>query len=139
VPKPALGRKFVNLMKGLQAASSSAEHAASSARLSPGMAKLLRGDNGAPGHSQRPGSTTEAASPVGHGPDVPTASSALLHRRRKRLLRASLLLADLVLFVMAARGMRHRPVGVGGIALCVLAVALGAWLTCLALWPEDQT
>lgn len=95
------------------------------ASLSPGMATLLHGGNGA-GKAD-----AEMAQPTGPPPET---------RRRKRLLQGSLFLADALLVGLAARLMAGSGghVGFGGIALCVLAFVVGAWLTCLALWPETK-
>jgi hypothetical protein len=121
VPKAALGRTLDNLMGDRKASPPSDEPAASPGNLSPGVATLLRGGNGA-----------EGTPPEWFG-----------SRGRRRLVQASLFLADVFLaalifgLLMKIRG----PLGFLGLTLCVLALALGAWLACLALWlekPEDE-
>jgi hypothetical protein len=54
----------------------------------------------------------------------------------KRLLQASMVLADLVLLAFVARliFIANGPMGFIQNALCVLALMTGAWLSCLALW-----
>ena len=93
------------------------------AKLSPGMAALLRRETESPkgtkgadeNHAAEPG---KAAPKSGHG-----------------LLKASLVLADLLLALLAAcLALRKGSFGFLEIALCVLALALGAWLACLAIW-----
>jgi hypothetical protein len=134
MPRLALGRKFDDLMKEAKAPPPSDEPARSSANDSPGMATLLRGGN----RTARQTRADSTSLPEGPGADTHAAAMSAA-RHRKRLLQASLLLADLVLCALAVRVVRHGPLGFLGIAICVLALALGAWLTCLALWPEDQS
>ena len=92
------------------------------AQLSAGMAVLLRGGN-------------EAAKP--EAPPEPRASTVGLHRG-KRLLKGSLILADLLLLVLVIYLVfkSHGTFGFVEISLCVIAVVMGSWLTCLALWLE---
>lgn len=97
------------------------------------MATLLRGGNGARRQARK-----DSTSQTELGADT-LAASMSASRRRKRLLRISLVLADLVLCVLAVRVVRHGPVGFLAIALCAVAVGLGAWLTWLALWPENES
>jgi hypothetical protein len=64
-------------------------------------------------------------------------------RSRRRLVQGSLFLADLFLAALIVGLLWHirGRLGFVALALCVLALALGAWLTCLALWlekPEDE-
>jgi ABC-type tungstate transport system substrate-binding protein len=73
--------------------------------------------------------------------EAPGTPAAWFHSRtRRRLVQASLFLADLFLaalivgLLLKIRG----PLGFLALALCVLALALGAWLTCLALWLEKS-
>ena len=92
------------------------------ANLSPGMATLLRGNQSDPrtGTEPEPKPAEEPKQPPGH---------------RYGLFRLSLILADLLLVALAAcLAWRKGSFGFFEIALCILALALGAWLTCLALW-----
>ena len=92
------------------------------AQFSAGMAVLVRGGN-------------EAAKP--EAPPEPRASTVGLDRG-KRLLKGSLILADLLLLglVICLVFRRHGSLGFMEISLCVIAVVMGSWLTCLALWLE---
>jgi hypothetical protein len=58
---------------------------------------------------------------------------------RQPWLRLSLIGADLLLLGLAARLIlrAHGRVGWVEILLCVVAVGMGAWLSCLALWREN--
>jgi hypothetical protein len=94
------------------------ESAASPGNISPGMATLLRGGDHAGG----------------------TSSGWFGPRSRRRLVQGSLFAADIFLAALIV-GMLVKirgPLGFLGLALCVLALALGAWLTCLALWLEKS-
>jgi len=126
VSKPALGRNFGHLMKEAKTSSASSEPATEPASVSPGLATLLRRSNGE-------GRTPESGPAPGPEPATPP-----LPFRRRRLLQASLLLADVLLLALAMlcifKG--RAPFGFIGIVLCVIAVALGAWLSCLAFWLE---
>ena len=88
--------------------------------LSPGMATLLRGDNCSPTNGA---AQTEGQSQIAEKPGS------------KRMLRASLVLADLLLFALAARLVfrSHGHFGFIEVMLCIVAVGLGAWLSCLAI------
>ena len=113
------------MMKGAKASPPPAEPAAKPASLTPGMAALLRGGNGGPKPEDQP---QEPLPP-------PAAPEAVLG---KRWLRASLWLADMLLLGLAGR-LVFQAGGTFGfleIALCVVAVLLGAWLSCLALWLD---
>jgi hypothetical protein len=87
------------------------------------MATLLRQSNGTP------------VPEVPHQPDASARQAAVRH---KSLVRISLIVADLCLFGFAALMVlgKRGSLSAVEIALCVVAVALGAWLTCLALWME---
>src|SRR6266566_2126477 len=89
-------------------------------QLSAGMAVLLRGGN-------------EAAKPEAQ--PEPRASTPGLHRG-ERLLKGSLILADLLLLglVICLVFRSHETFGFVEISLCVIAMVMGSWLTCLALW-----
>ena len=66
----------------------------------------------------------------GNEPSAPRALSSNL--------RISLVIADVVLLALAARMVMKNPgrLGIVEVALCVLAIGLGAWLTCMALWRD---
>jgi len=83
--------------------------------LSPGMAALMRGG----GTAQSDGKAE---------PQRPVPSHSL------KLIQVSLLLADVLLVALAVRMVVKAggPLGFTGAALCVLAMALGAWLFWLA-------
>ncbi len=100
---------------------SSEQPAGTPAKLSPGMATLLRAGNG---HQEK--LPTEPGEPARRVP------------KSRRLLRLSLCLADVLLLGLAAR-LAFKNGGSFGwleIALCSIAVLIGAWLTCLALWLD---
>jgi len=120
VAQSALGRGLENLMKG-GASPSTEVRAGKKAQFSAGMAVLVRGGN-------------EAAKP--EQPE-PRASTPGLHRA-KRLLKGSLILADLLLvgLVIYLVFRSHGTFGFVEVSLCVIAVVMGSWLTCLALWLE---
>ncbi len=64
-----------------------------------------------------------------------------LHRQSgRRLLRISLVVADVLLVGLAVFLVRQmpRPLGFGGIVLCAAAMVIGAWLACLALWLDKS-
>jgi hypothetical protein len=86
------------------------------------MGTLLRGGNGEP----KPGNQAEA------DPQTPEPQQG----GTKRLVQVSLVFADVLLLGLAARILLKspRPLGTADLILCVSAVALGAALTCLALW-----
>lgn len=93
------------------------------AQVTPGMAALLRGGNGdARAHSQ----TGEADDPV------KTRAAA----RKRKLIQVSLIVADLLLIGLVARlaFVSHGGFGFVEVSLCVVALTIGAWLSCLALW-----
>lgn len=112
-------------MEEVKAPSPSGETASQPPSLSPGMATLLSGGNGA----DKPSSS---AAPAAQEPLPPAPL------RGKRLLQTSLFLADLLLLglTMWLIFKTQGPFGFIGTALCVVAVILGAWLSCLALWLD---
>ena len=126
--KSALGRGLGDLMKRAEVAppTPSAPPAGQPSALTPGMAALLR-DNAAP-----------VSGPARLQPGSETANPPPELRFEKWMLRGSLLLADVLLLGLAAwlivRG--GHPLSWVQVALCVLAVAMGAWLTFLGLWWE---
>jgi hypothetical protein len=124
VAKPALGRGLENLMNQGKGTAASAESGQEGPSLSPGMATLLKAGNGGPKPQER--SPTEPA----------LEESARSGARDRRSLRISLVLADLLLVGLAASLVFKSGGHFGFIEtlLCVAALALGAWLSCLALW-----
>ena len=114
-------------MKEPKTSAPSGQPAASLTGNSQGITKLLRGA----GPSQTPGDSQ---------PD-PQLDLYPLHRQSgRRLLRISLVLADILLVGLAVFLVQQmpRPLGFGGIALCVGAMVIGAWLACLALWLDQS-
>lgn len=92
----------------------------------PGMATLLRVGNGGPKPEEKVAPTTEES------------AQAQKRKEWKRLVKLSLVLADVLLVLLAAwlvfkSGGRF---GAMEILLCGAALGLGAWLSCLALWRE---
>jgi hypothetical protein len=112
-------------MKGAKGPPSEEEQAAEGGSLTPGMAALLRPGNGEP-----------KAIHQGEEPQPPPVPLETL--RRRRWLRTSLWLADVLLVALAARLVFQRGGAFGFMEalLCVVAVVLGAWLSCLALWSD---
>jgi hypothetical protein len=94
--------------------------------ITPGVAALLRGGNGTP-QAALEADAEQPAQPAAAPPG-------------KRLLQASLVLADLLLLVFVTRLIlaAHGPMGIIQLGLCVLALMVGAWLSCLALWLEGE-
>jgi hypothetical protein len=114
-------------MKEAKNPSPESENAPKPASLSPGMATLLQGGNGA----------EAKAEPKLETPPVPSPEM----RQRPLLIRGSLLIADGLLVGLAVRLVTRNGghLGFAGIALCILAFLVGAWLTCLAIWwPESK-
>ena len=124
-------------MKEENAPPRAAGFASSPSVLSPGMATLLRGRNGGEPHAVATQPPLLASEPEANGANaIPAVSAEPVPRRRH--LQMALALADLLLLVLAARlaWWSSGPLGLLGIALCVVAVATGAWLACLAIWLE---
>jgi hypothetical protein len=121
VTRAGLGRGLGALMNGTKepppaAAAAPAEGPAPKPEtLSPGMAALMR--------SKAAAQSEGKAEPAGP-----------LSPRGLKLIRLSLLLADVLLVALAVRLVVRAdgPLGFIGAALCVLAMALGAWLFWLA-------
>jgi hypothetical protein len=113
-------------MKEPKTVAPSAERAASPASAPAGMDILLRGGNPSPGTDARPNSTIEP--------------HPLVRKSGKRLLRISLVFADLLLvaLVLLVVNRAPHPLGLGGTVLCAGAIVIGAWLACLALWLGDS-
>jgi len=93
------------------------------AEVTAGMAALIRGGNG------------EAKEPK--PADKSPAEECRPARRRSRILiQASLFVADLLVIGLVARLalVSHGRFGVIEVVLSILALTVGAWLSCLALW-----
>ena len=119
--KPSLGRGLGDLMQGtLVAGARSQVPGAPTDReevnIAPGLSSLLRG-----------GKPAAAADLV--TPHIPSRA------RRTRLIQCSLVGADALLMGLVALNVfkRTAPLGLGEALLCFAAVALGAWLSCLAV------
>ena len=96
-------------------------------RLTPGVATLLRGNNAAqekPGSAEPQPSNGEATKPT--------------PAKLGGAVRVSLIVADLLLLALAARLVIKAKghLGFTEISLCVVALGLGAWLSCLAFWRD---
>jgi len=96
-------------------------------RLTPGMATLFRG-------SGSPKSETKDQPPANGQPSAPSPSPAW----RSRAVQISLIVADALLLALAARLVLkdNGHLGFIEITLCVVALGLGAWLSCLAIWRD---
>jgi len=119
--KSGLGRGLEHLMKE-RPVSAGAENSSEKAKVTPGMAALLRGGNGE-------GKEPEATNKEGF--------EELAGRARKRLLiQGSLFVADLLVIGLVARlaFVSHGQFGLVEVVLSIFALAIGAWLSCLALW-----
>ncbi len=122
--KPVLGRGLGKLLEAKGSAPPE-KTGAEPTKLSPGMATLLKGPNGSPNENRLP--AADERQRVENG-------------RRRRLLQTSLVLADVLLFALAARLVFKSGGHFGFLEamLCVAAIGLGAWLSCLALWREKS-
>jgi hypothetical protein len=116
VSKPVLGRGLGHLLNGTKSVVEVQERPVPTSDTcpelpGPGLEKLLRGN------------VTEEPSP-----------------RRFGLLQWSLVGADLVLLIQAARLVlaKAAPLNLADLLLCFLAVGLGAWLSCLALLSRSK-
>ena len=99
------------------------ENSPEKAKVTPGMAALLRGGNG---EGKEPELTNKAE-----------AAEDYAQRARKRMLiQGSLFAADVLVIGLVARlaFVSHGRFGVVEVTLSILALAIGAWLSCLALW-----
>jgi hypothetical protein len=99
------------------------ENSCEKAKVTPGMAALLRGGNGE-GKEPEPTNKAEPA-------------EDLTGKARKRMLiQGSLFVADLLVIGLVARlaFVSHGQFGAMEVVLSILALAIGAWLSCLALW-----
>lgn len=91
-------------------------------QVTPGMAALIRGGNG---DAKSPEPKSKA--------DTENLAAA---NQKKRLIQPSLVVADLLLISLITRlaFASHGHFGFFETTLCILALVIGAWLTCLALW-----
>src|SRR5689334_4304242 len=121
--KTGLGRGLQHLMKE-RPASGGPDCPTQKAEVTPGMAALLRGGNGAAKETQN-----------GDKPEQAEESRAAA-RRKRLLIQASLFAADMLVIGLVARlaFVSHGRFGLIEITLSILALAIGAWLSCLALW-----
>ena len=122
MPKSGLGRGLEHLMKErLSPAAPGPDDSSQKAKVTPGMAALLRGGNG---EGKEPTNKAE------------TAEDLAARARKRMLIQASLFVADILVIGLVARlaFVSHGKFGVIEVALSILALALGAWLSCLALW-----
>jgi hypothetical protein len=119
--KTGLGRGLQHLMKE-RPASKVSEIPSQKAEVSPGMAALLRGGNGAAKEPQNG--------------DKPEQECCAATRRKRLVIQASLFAADFLVIGLVARlaFVSHGRFGLVEITLSILALAIGAWLSCLALW-----
>ena len=130
--KPALGRGLGDLMQGTKVAGSPADPPSDAAgagetNLAPGLTSFLRG--------AKPAETVpeeSAAIPKEVFPPRP---------RPTQLIQVSLIGADLLLSGLAAVMVfkRTAPLSPGEGWLCFAAVALGAWLSCLAVMLDSPS
>jgi hypothetical protein len=124
--KSALGRGLRHLLKER---SSSANPVKLPERppITPGMAALLRGGNG---EAKEQRSQDQ--------PQFNDEESRAATVRKRKLIQASMFIADILLIVLVARlaFVSHGHFGLVEAALCILALAIGAWLSCLALWMK---
>ena len=119
-------------MKDAGPSSTSPKDGGQTSSLTPGMAALLR--SGAPvSDPTRSPHNSDHAAPSQDSPA--SATSAPAEHSGKWLLRISLFVADLLLLTLVAWIVfKAHPLNWIQISLCILAVAMGAWLTSLALW-----
>jgi len=123
--KSALGRGLRHLMT--ERSADSPDNSPEKPQVTPGMAALLRGGNGEPKepHSDDKSQLTDEES-------LPATL------RKRKLIQASMFIADILLIGLVARlaFVSHGHFGLVEVALCILAIAIGAWLSCLALWMK---
>jgi hypothetical protein len=120
--KSGLGRGLEHLMKE-RPVSAGPQNSPEKAKVTPGMAALLRGGNG---DGKEPEPTDKAE----------TAEDLAVRARKRMLIQGSLFAADLVVVGLVARlaFISHGQFGFVEVALSILSLAIGAWLSCLALW-----
>jgi len=93
------------------------------------MATLFRGSNA----NAKPERKDQAQPPPNGEPSAQSTPTT-----RSRAVRISLIVADALLLALAARLVikANGHLGFIEIALCAVALGLGAWLSCLALWRD---
>ena len=105
-----------------------AEERKDGVRVTPGLATLLRGTAPKPAEEVK-----TQVEPKPNGAPAQSERSVTKHRA----VRISLVVADLLLLALAARLVSAKGhIGFVEVALCVVALGLGAWLTCLAIWKD---
>jgi hypothetical protein len=116
--KSGLGRGLQHLMKD-RPASIGPENSSQKVQVTPGMAALLRGGNG-----------------EGNEPESVVGEDRTGRARKRILIQASLFVADLLVIGLVARltFVSHGQFGLFEVTLSILALTIGAWLSCLALW-----
>jgi hypothetical protein len=116
--KTGLGRGLDHLMKE-RPASVGPENSPEKAKVTAGMAALLRGGNG---EGKEPGSEDR--------------EDRAGRARKRMLIQGSLFVADVLVIGLVARlaFVSHGQFGLIEVVLSILALAIGAWLSCLALW-----
>jgi hypothetical protein len=131
VAKPALGRGLGKLMKEAQAPPPLNDPVSKSGTAPAGVATLLRGvkDPVKPSLSI----VQPLAKPQPRGGEAARGQS-----RSNLPMRISLVLADVVMIGLVAHIAFYRtePLGWLELTLCIIAMVLGAWLACLALWVD---
>lgn len=122
--KSALGRGLKSLMEE-QSGSGRPENSSETPQVTPGMAALLRGGNGK--------LDEEGAAEALEKRDAENRAAVA---RRRTLIQGSMMIADLLLVVLVMRlaFVSRGHFGFFEIVLSVLALSIGAWLTCVALW-----
>jgi hypothetical protein len=115
VAKAALGKGLGNLMKDTKGPVSFDASSRRPPNLSPGMASLLN----------------HYGEPERHSPSAPTTSPVLIEIGKISLVAADILLCVMAMYIKFGSS---SPLGAFGILVCVLALLLGAVLSCVAIW-----
>ena len=130
--KAALGRRLSNLMTQAGASRTQPGTASPAAKLSPGMSALVHGVNG-------DGAAADSKNhPASAGSSDPLPCPSIPSKGRKPVLRAVLVLADLLLLLLVARLVFGPEVELGpwGLLMCAAALILGASLSWFAFQSE---
>jgi len=128
VSKSALGRGLGKLLGGNVHGSPPAASAPKTPVMTPGVATLFQGSRAAnPSQSTRdnPPETIESKTSVTH--------SSIRKTIKVSLVAGDLAILGLVAWLLLGSG---KPLTTTEILICALAVVLGAWLTCLALYLD---